>query len=395
MAKVKEVSVQIRGVSYKPNDLHDELDDNSVILLRANNIEDDKVNLNDVVYVDKSRVSDSQYLQTGDILVCASSGSKNLVGKATIIKDDIIATFGAFCKVVRPKSILPQYLGHYFTSPKYRNTISELSAGANINNIRNEHIDSLDIPLPPLETQHQIAANLDKVTHTIDLCNAILEKLDLLVKSRFVEMFGDTESNPLNWVKAPMGNYMSLLTDFSSNGSYEYLDSNVIMYDEPNYALMVRTTDLEKNDFVTDVKYIDEKAYNILSKSKIYGNEIIMNKIGSAGKVYLMPVLNRPVSLGRNAFMFRFDEEINIVFLYHLLTSEYGTKEIQQHVRGAVTKTITKDAARSVRIIVPPLALQQQFAAFVEKTDKSKSAVKQVLEKAETLKKALMQEYFG
>ena len=255
---------------------------------------------------------------------------------------------------------------------------------------KNEYIKGHNI-----ETQKKIATTLDKVTHTIDTCNAILEKLDLLVKSRFVEMFGDIDLNPFNWEKAPMGNYMSLLTDFSANGSYEYLDSNVIMYDEPNYALMVRTTDLEKNDFVNDVKYIDEKAYNILSKSKIFGNEIIMNKIGSAGKVYLMPILNKPVSLGRNAFMFRFNEEINIIFLYHLLISEYGAKEIQQHVRGAVTKTITKEAARSVRIIIPPLALQQQFAAFVEQTDKTKQQVKMVLEKAETLKKALMQEYFG
>ena len=149
------------------------------------------------------------------------------------------------------------------------------------------------------------------------------------------------------------------------------------MYDKPDYALMVRTTDLERNDFENDVKYIDEKAYNILSKSKVFGNEIIMNKIGSAGKVYLMPTLNRPVSLGRNAFMFRFNSNINVIFLYQLLISEYGTREIQQHVRGAVTKTITKDAARSVKIIVPPLDLQQQFADFVSQVDKSKFCSKE------------------
>lgn len=273
--------------------------------------------------------------------------------------------------------------------------VSSMVNGATRQKLNQATMRKMLIPLPSKEKQLEIVANLDKVTHTIDLCNNILEKLDLLVKSRFVEMFGDIELNPKGWNKALMGDYMTLLTDFSANGSYEYLDSNVIMYDEPNYALMVRTTDLEKNDFENDVKYIDEKAYNILSKSKVYGNEIIMNKIGSAGKVYLMPVLNRPVSLGRNAFMFRYNEEINIIFLYHLLISEYGTKEIQQHVRGAVTKTITKDAARSVKIIIPPIELQNQFASFVEQTDKSKSAVKQVLEKAETLKKALMQEYFG
>jgi len=123
MSKVKDVSTQIRGVSYKPTDLHDTLDNDSILLLRANNIENDKLNFDDVVYVDKSKVGDLQYLRVGDILICASSGSKNLVGKATIIKKDITATFGAFCKVVRPKDILPNFLGYYFSSPKYRNTI--------------------------------------------------------------------------------------------------------------------------------------------------------------------------------------------------------------------------------------------------------------------------------
>ena len=188
---------------------------------------------------------------------------------------------------------------------------------------------------------------------------------------------------------------MITLTDFSANGSYELLDSHVVMYDEPHYAIMVRTTDLEAGDLKNGVKYIDQDAYELLGKSKLYGGEMIMNKIGSAGKIYIMPHIEMPASLGRNAFMFRFDLRINMAFLYALLTSEYGTAEIQQHVRGAVTKTITKDSARSVRIIVPPLELQEQFAAFVEQTDKSKLAVQQGLQELEILKKSLMQQYFG
>ena len=184
-------------------------------------------------------------------------------------------------------------------------------------------------------------------------------------------MFGDPQINEKGFIKAPMGEYLSLLTDFSSNGSYKTLDSGVVMYDEPNYAWMVRTTDLESGD-MSSIKYIDEKAYELLSKSKIFGGEIIMNKIGSAGKIYIIPKLTMPASLGRNAFMFRYDERINNIFMYYLLTSDYGQREIQQYVRGAVTKTITKDDARAVLIIVPPLELQQQFADFVQQVDKSK-----------------------
>lgn len=190
-------------------------------------------------------------------------------------------------------------------------------------------------------------------------------------KARFVEMFGNPANNEKGFIKAPMRDYMTVLTDFSSNGSYKTLDSGVTMYDEPNYAWMVRTTDLESGD-MTAIKYIDEEAYELLAKSKIYGGEIIMNKIGSAGKIYLMPQIDMPASLGRNAFMFRYDDRINVKFLYHLLTSEYGQREIQQYVRGAVTKTITKNDVRAVLIIVPPIELQNEFESFVAEVNKSK-----------------------
>ena len=379
--RLGDVATYINGYAFKPS----YWSDNGLPIIRIQNLtgNDYETNYYSGDYNKKYEVVN------GDILISwsASLGVYEWKNEKALLNQHIF-------KVVFDK--LPIDKSYFVHTVSYLlNDMLKETHGSTMKHITKPRFDNTAFPYPPLETQKQIADTLDKVTHTIDTCKAILEKLDLLVKSRFVEMFGDIDLNPFNWEKAPMGNYMSLLTDFSANGSYEYLDSNVIMYDEPNYALMVRTTDLEKNDFVNDVKYIDEKAYNILSKSKIFGNEIIMNKIGSAGKVYLMPILNKPVSLGRNAFMFRFNEEINIIFLYHLLISEYGAKEIQQHVRGAVTKTITKEAARSVRIIIPPLALQQQFAAFVEQTDKTKQQVKMVLEKAETLKKALMQEYFG
>ena len=186
---------QIRGVSYKPTDLHNDLNDSSVILLRANNISDGKLNFDDVVYVDKSKVKEEQYLKKGDILVCASSGSKELVGKAAFVKKDFTATFGAFCKLIRPMGCIAEYLGHYFNSPTYREKISALALGANINNIRNEHIDELFVCFPNELEQKSIASLLDKVTNLIDKRKEQLSKLDELVKSRFVELFGDRYIN--------------------------------------------------------------------------------------------------------------------------------------------------------------------------------------------------------
>lgn len=186
-------------------------------------------------------------------------------------------------------------------------------------------------------------------------------------------MFGSPETNPFGWEETIVGKYLDILTDYHSNGSYETLRDNVTLLDKQGYALMVRTTDLEKGNFETDVKYIDEHAYNHLEKSKVFGGEIIINKIGSAGKVYLMPYLNRPVSLAMNQFLLRFDErKINHIFIYNLLMTPFCETRIRDRVRGAVTKTITKDAVREVEIYVPPLDLQNQFAAFVQQVDKLK-----------------------
>lgn len=186
-------------------------------------------------------------------------------------------------------------------------------------------------------------------------------------------MFGDPSRNDKDWEVAEIGKYLNVLTDYHSNGSYESLRDNVTLLDTPNYALMVRTTDLENNNFEDDVKYIDEHAYNHLEKSKVFGGEIIINKIGSAGKVYLMPLLNRPVSLAMNQFLLRFDEnKVNHVFVYNLLLTPYMECKIKEKVRGAVTKTITKDAIREIQIMVPSIQMQNEFVDFVKQVDKLK-----------------------
>jgi type I restriction enzyme, S subunit len=296
----------------------------------------------------------------------------------------------AFGLVAKPEKLIPKYL-YYFC--KYFD-FDKLNTTVTIPSLTKANLLKIKIKVPEVDQQKKEVKVLDKVNHLIESRRTQLKDLDNLIKSRFIEMFGDPLNNPKRWIKAQMGEYLTTLTDFSANGSYETLDSNVTMYDDPNYALMVRTTDLEKQDFENGVKYIDENAYELLEKSKVFGNEIIMNKIGSAGKIYLMPCLNRPVSLGRNAFLFRYSKNINPVFIYNLLSTDYGTYEIMRHVRGAVTKTITKDATRSVKIIVPPIDLQNQFATFVQQVDKLKIGVKKSLDETQILFGSLMQKYF-
>lgn len=337
-------------------------------------------------------------LEDGDILMSHINSVKHL-GKTALYEkeDNEIIIHGMNLLRLRPNKelLLSKYGKYFFESCFFKNQLPRITKNSvNQSSFNVSALEDLRIILPTLDIQKKIATALDTANTLIEKRKEQIEKLDLLIKSQFIEMFGDPVTNPKGWERTPMGKYIALLTDFSANGSYEYLDSNIVMSNEPGYALMVRTTDLEKNDFEKDVKYIDIKAYEILKKSKLFGNEIIINKIGSAGKVYIMPVIGKPASLGRNAFMIRYKSDINIKFIYYLLVSRYGEREIQKHIRGAVTKTITKEAVKSIQILCPPLYLQTQFAEFVEKVEAQKTLLQKSLADMEQNYQSLLQKCF-
>ena len=395
MARLGDVIEQIRGVSYKPSDLKDTLNDNSVILLRANNIQDGKIVLDDVLYVSKSKVNESQYLRRGDILVCTSSGSKELVGKAAFVDEDLPAVFGAFCKVVRPKIECCKYVGHFFQSPYYRNYISAASAGANINNLRNEHIADLHIPLPPLDKQRKIAAVLDKVSNLIAKRKQQLDKLDELVKSRFIEMFGDPMTNPYNLPKVILG---SVLTIEPQNGLYkpqfDYVSDGTgvpILRIDSFYEGKVSNLSSLKRLICSEME---------LKRYSLYENDIVINRVNSIeylGKCGLIQGLVENTVFESNMMRLHVDEhKFHPVYITKLLCSEFIYQQILRRAKKAVNQaSINQKDVQSFVVYMPPIEQQDQFAAFVKQTDKSKLAIQKSLEKLEILKKALMQEYFG
>ena len=162
-----------------------------VTLLRANNIQDGRLSFDDVQYVDKSKVKPKQLLRKGDILICASSGSKSLVGKAALVENDMPTTFGAFCCVLRPKTGESEYFGHYFQSRQYRKAIERACSGSNINNLKAASFESLVVPLYSKTDMLSVVGVLDALVAQKRGAESQLELLDTLVKSRFVEMFGD------------------------------------------------------------------------------------------------------------------------------------------------------------------------------------------------------------
>jgi len=163
-ATVETIGALLRGVSYPKAESRDGFVPGLVPLLRATNIQDDVLTLDDkLVFIPESRVRKEQFLQLGDIVICTSSGSKDLVGKAAPLSTDWKGTFGTFLGVVRPLTTLcAPFVATFFISPLYRERIKRIAMGININNLRIGQLASLPFPLPPLSEQERIACEIDR-----------------------------------------------------------------------------------------------------------------------------------------------------------------------------------------------------------------------------------------
>ena len=267
--------------------------------------------------------------------------------------------------------------------------------GATMKHIVKKDFEETLIPYPSLKKQIEIGTNLDKIANIIVARKQQLELLDELVKARFVEMFGDARKNPNKYDTVSFIDIVEYMGDIGSNGANKVVVDHLDMKDKEDYAMMVRFTNFTKNDFTDDVKYVSKEAYDFFKKSQIFGGELIICKIGSAGQNYVMPYLNRPVSLGLNQIMVRIKDNILMPYLYQYLHTDYGEFLISGCINGAVTKTITKTELKKIPVMLPPMELQREFVAFVEQVDKSKVAIKKSLDETQILFDSLMQKYFG
>ncbi|WP_024858713.1 restriction endonuclease subunit S [Ruminococcus albus] len=294
---------------------------------------------------------------------------------------------GAHCYYLYDLRCEVKYL--YYALKSQQDRIMKLRSGACMPNIKKSDIGSFTFEYTEdTSVQHIIVSNLDKVTHTIDLCNAILEKLDLLVKSRFVEMFCGT--NDWKYV-----HIQDICTDMRTGpfGSAlhhdEFVDSGVFVLGIDNAV---------ENEFSYNrMRYITEAKYQQLKRYTVKPLDVIITIMGTVGRSAVIPI-DIPLAINtKHLACLTLDR--------NLANSTFIAKAIQIHPellsqlslnsKGAIMDGLNLTIIKGLKFRLPPIALQEQFAAFVEQTDKSKLAVKQVLERAETLKKALMQEYFG
>ena len=388
MATLQDIIQQIRGVSYKPEDIRAASDADAVALLRANNIKDGKLNFDDVVYIDKGKVKQTQYLKSGDVLICASSGSKELVGKAAYVAHDLPMTFGAFCKVARPKTGCPQYIGHYFESPHYRFRISEAAAGVNINNIRNEDIAVLDIPFPSIDEQMEIASVLDKIGALADFRKQQLAKLDELVKARFVELFGtpeEMEKKAESTIQEIADVQVGLV--IKPTRFYSDVQNNNRAFRSLNVGEM-RIID-------SDWVYFTDSGMNQNPRTIVHTGDVLVVRSGYPGTSCVVTEEYAGSNVIDLIIAHPHTDKILPEYLSAFTNFPHGKRQINAMQHGIAQKHFNVGMYENMKISIPPIEQQKRFLDFLQQVDKTKQAVSRSLNKLETLQAALMQHYFG
>lgn len=297
------------------------------------------------------------------------------------------------CRLTPKNSVDKGYL--YYYMPIILKQIEAKTPFVTVKHLSAKELNKAKIPLPPIDEQRKIAVVLDKVSDLIAKRRQQLNKLDEMVKARFIEMFGDPMTNPHNLPKVILG---SVLTIEPQNGLYkpqsDYVSDGTgvpILRIDSFYGGKVSNLSSLKRLICSEIE---------LKRYSLYENDIVINRVNSIeylGKCGLIQGLVENTVFESNMMRLHVDEhKFHPVYITKLLCSEFIYQQILRRAKKAVNQaSINQKDVQSFVVYMPPIEQQDQFAAFVAQTDKSKLAIQKSLEKLEILKKALMQKYFG
>lgn len=272
--------------------------------------------------------------------------------------------------------------------------LSKYFTGATIPHIYFKDYQKEELPLPSLDEQRKIAAVLDKVSDLIAKRRQQLDKLDEMVKSRFVEMFGDLADPDCKYMRYKLEE-ICISSDDIKCGPFgtqlnknEYQEHGIAVWEIPqiNSEFKILPT-----HFLTSEKAKQLDAYSLIP------GDIAMSRKGNVGRCALFPKGFAPGIIHSDVLRIRVDNSrVNPCFLmYQLHFSKAVTHQIEMVSSGAVMAGINVTKLKQIYIHIPAFNLQQQFSAFVEQVERTKTTISRSLKQLETLKKALMQEHFG
>ena len=377
MARLGDVATYINGYAFKPSDWSD----TGLPIIRIQDLTGNSYQANryNGEYALKYEVN------KGDVLISwsASLGVYVWQGDKALLNQHIF-------KVVFDKIEISKSFFVYQVESILEKAASEVH-GATMKHLTKPVFDALTFYLPSLDEQQKIAAVLDKISGLITKHRQQLDKLDELVKSRFIEMFGEPENNNKAW---PVKSLDKLCTVGSSKRVYQSEQSSegVPFWRISDLVSKIDTGTVDSALFISEIKYTELKRAGLVPVT----GDILVTSRGTLGRCYIIQDEDCfYFQDGMISWLSNYSEEITPLYLQYLFTMSGFRKQIDNTQAGSTVAYLSIAMLKKLQVMVPDKALQEQFAAFVAQTDKSKLAIKQSLEKLETLKKSLMQHYFG
>ena len=326
----------------------------------------------------------------GDVLI---SRLPDPVGRGCIVpqtREKMITAVD--CTICRTDESLinNEYLCYFLQSRNYYLQLDQNVTGTTRKRISRKNLGNVEVKVLPLESQRDIVFKLNKLTSVIRNRQKQIELLDELIKARFVEMFGDPETNPKDWEKRPLADVITAANNgMARRGNDE--DGNIVMrlvelqdgyidYSKPNRIIL---TEAEK------------KRYLLKDKDFLFAR--VNGNPENVGRCAVFYDIGEPVFHNDHIIRVHFDDEdLDGPFASALLNSEYGKRQLRNQIKTSAGQyTVSQDGIGAIVAILPPIEIQRQFAAFVGQVDKSKVAVQKALDEAQLLFDSLMQEYFG
>lgn len=293
----------------------------------------------------------------------------------------------AFGLCADPTKLQPKYLYYFCENFDFE----QLNTTVTIPSLTKANLLKVEIPLPPLDEQRKIAAVLDKVSDLIAKRRQQLDKLDLLIKSRFVEMFCNTRDNA-NW---PIVTMADISTDMRTGpfGSALHHDEFV----ETGIFVLGIDNAVENRFSYNRMRYITEEKYEQLKRYTVRPGDVIITIMGTVGRSAVIPDnIPKAINTKHLACLTIDRSKAQPTFICSAFQMH---PEIRQQLtgqaKGAIMDGLNLTIIKKLCFKLPPIEIQNKFVEFFNLTEKTKTTISRNLEKLEMLKKALMQEYFG
>ena len=397
--KIKELSIMVSDGNYSAKyPKSSEFVESGIPFIRANNIKDNKVIWNDIIYISKEKHSTllKGHLKKNDVLFTV----RGILGHVGIVGEDFEnANINAQIALLRAddKYINPKYLMYSLNTNDVKSQIERNQTGTTLKQLPISRLKELVIVMREKSKQDKIVKCLDKSYELIINRKEQIKELDLLVKSKFIEMFGDPINNPMKWeVKKMKDISVNIMSGNTPKGGEQVYVESEIMF--------LRSQNVWKNKLLLDdVAYIDQATHNKMKKSSLKNKDILMTKTGrintensSLGRAAMFLGEDDSANINGHVYLIRLQEQIINEFVLYILTSKEYRGYIRSVCVGGIDKRqLNKEHIEDFPIIFPPIEKQKKFVSYVKQVDKLKFEMENSLKKLEDNFNSLMQKSFN